>query len=371
MLIKPILRIVFKLVTLLLYALTFVAAYGGKINPCVFAYGSWLMLIFPYLVIASMLAVALWCWQRKFITAGLGGVMLFSVWGPLTTAVPLSFPKEATHTDRTFTVLTYNIIHGWDQQQIGEGTEYSSDFSKQKGNRSFDYVLNSGADIVALQEVMDLEPGEIPNMTKGRVDSLLKVYPYYAPRGYYHGASKLFSKYPVKLIKKGIFLMQFEVSLPWGKLNLINVHLNSYRLSPEERGVVHRLASGRNTKKGVSEMKGTIRTKLNVAFCERARHAQELAEMIRSTRGPLIVCGDFNDVPASYVYNQVVDTGLKDAYVDTSFGPMVTYNRFFFWFHLDQVFYTPDYLKALRVWRGNLRSSDHYPVSAEFEYLRK
>ena len=39
---------------------------------------------------------------------------------------------------------------------------------------------------------------------------------------------------------------------------------------------------------------------------------------------PVIVCGDFNDTPLSYVYNQF-NTNLVDAYRETATGIGVTY----------------------------------------------
>ena len=56
-----------------------------------------------------------------------------------------------------------------------------------------------------------------------------------------------------------------------------------------------------------------------------------------------------------------------DAYTQTGMGMMVTYNLFNLYFHIDQVFYRPDGgLRALSTRKGDIDSSDHYPVLARF-----
>ena len=61
---------------------------------------------------------------------------------------------------------------------------------------------------------------------------------------------------------------------------------------------------------------------------------------------------------------------LNDAYSETNFGPTFTYNKHLFLFHIDQILYKGD-LKALKVERGSIDTSDHYPLLAEFELTRK
>lgn len=85
-------------------------------------------------------------------------------------------------------------------------------------------------------------------------------------------------------------------------------------------------------------------------------------------KGPMIICGDFNDVPESYAYRLLKGNDLKDAYVETGFGPMITYNAHAFWFHLDQIFYRGA-LRPLSVRKGKTKLSDHYPLFAEFEFI--
>lgn len=361
LLLKPIIFTCLKLATVALFAVTLLAAYGGRVDPDLFPYTAWLTLALPYFVALSLAAIVGWLIAKSIIMAGMGVAMFVFAWGPLTTAFPVNLPKEAVNPNRTFKVLSYNITHGWDEEKPDNGWNSTE-------NRSFDFVQQSGADIVCLQELLSFTAGEIPAFSKERKAALRKVYPYWCGNGD-AGDYKVLSKYPVRLVKTGPVYGIFEVKTPWGVLTVVDVHFISSRLSDSEREVMKELMSVKRTKQGMAQMKGSIRQKLNYSFRLRAEHAARLAEDIKEISGPLVVCGDFNDVPESWAYRTLTATGLSDAYADTGFGPMVTYNRYGFWFHIDQILYRPEYLKAISVKRGKLKSSDHYPLLAEFEWI--
>lgn len=363
--VKPIFRIVARIFSFLVFAITVLAAYGGRINPEYLAFPSILVLALPYLAIASMVITAAWLCAGRYITAAIGVLAIVAAWGPISNAVPLHFSSKPDNEARTIKLLTYNILHGIDQEQP-EG---------QTGNRAFEFVMNSGADIVSLQELYRFSDSEIPNFTQELRDSLFRIYPYQA--GSNTSDLKVLSRFPVRLVKEyspsgngtGHFSL-YEVDTPSGKLNWINMHLNSYNLTDKERGIMKEIASVKSAKEGVAEMKGPIRRKLSDSFRDRAVEARELALVVEQLEGPVIVSGDFNDVPESYAYRTVRSAGLDDACAETTFGPMITYNRHAFWFHLDQIFYKGN-IRPLRVKKHSIRSSDHYPLTAEFEFIGK
>lgn len=95
------------------------------------------------------------------------------------------------------------------------------------------------------------------------------------------------------------------------------------------------------------------------------RHDQveKILENIESVDHPVIVAGDFNDIPQSYLYTDMSNR-LKDAFVEKGFGLGTSFNgpipalRIDYIF-LDQRFQILDY-KTHR-----LPFSDHYPVSSK------
>lgn len=351
---------VLRILSFILFLLTILAAYGGRINPEYLMFPSALTLALPYFAIATLVVIVAWLCAGRWFTAAIGALALVAAWGPISTAVPLHFSSKPTEPDHTFSLLTYNILHGEDQQ----------DPEMKAGNRSFQYVLDSDADLVGLQELINIDDKyEVPKFEGALRDSLLKKYPYRA--GTSNCDLKVWSKYPVKLIDEYPTFSLYEVKMPWGKLNWINMHMSSFHLTDEERKVMRDVISVKDTEEGLKEMKGTIREKLKRGFTNRAERARALRTIIDDLKGPVIVSGDFNDVPESYAYRIVKGEDLGDAYAETSFGPAITYNRHGFWFHLDQIFYSKDTLRPLSVKKGTLKSSDHYPLLSEFEWKTK
>lgn len=355
--IKPFVRIALRILSIGLFVITLVSAYGGRVNPEYLTVPAVLTLALPYFAIATALVTVAWFCFGRWITAALGVLTLIASWSPVTTASPLHFSKSPSDKSRTFTILTYNTIHGWDQEQNGN----------RESPRTFNYIKDCGADIVAAQEIIDIVDFYEEPALRQVWDSLTMIYPYY--EGTWRSDIKVFSKYPLKMITEHPEYCLYEISTQWGKLNLLNLHLVSFHIDGDEKHVMRELVSGKDTKDGVKEMKSALYPKLKAGFINRSQTAREVRELIDKVKGPLIVCGDMNDVPESYVYRMVRGTDLSDAYVETSFGPLITFNRYGFWFHLDQVLYRPDPLKALKVMKGNIRSSDHYPIFAEFEWM--
>lgn len=364
--VKPIIRNVCRILSFALYAITLFSAFGGRINPTILTFPAFFITALPYLVMLTAVVIFIWFLCGRWITAGIGVLTLILAWSPITTVMPLNFSKKATPGAQTFKVLTYNILHGDDQEKGND----------VPGNRSFEYVINSGADIVVLQEMIDLDnPNEVHNLAEFR-DTLKKVYPYWA--GSKGTDQKVLSKYPVRLIGYDVYFggggdesrfSAYKVNIKGKELTVINMHLNSYALSDKERDIVKDLAKGKG-KEAMGEFKEGIMSKFKKNLTYRADRVNLLRMTVDKVKGPLIVCGDFNDVPESYCYRLLRGDDLKDAYVETSFGHLITYNRHAFWFHLDQIFYRGP-LRALSVKKGRIRSSDHYPLLAEFEFTNK
>ncbi len=360
--VSPLVKTILRIISFVIFGITILAAFGGRVDPSISALPSTLTLALPYLTILTAVITIAWICTHKFITGALGVITLLIIWTPASVAVPLNFSKKADGNLRTFKLLTYNIIHGWDQRQ----PDY-------KGNRSFEYVMNSGADIVCLQEVAEWRDYEIPNYSTF-ADSLNKIYPYTA--GTWVNDIKVLSKYPVELANTAMLPLTspeqkefdiYKVTMGSNQMWLINFHMPSFALSTKDRDVVTEMTKSNGISKSIHDYKTSVSPKLSKGYTKRAECVRKMLNTLQYLNGPVILCGDFNDVPESYAYRLMTQWGLRDAYVETNFGPTFTYNEHLFFFHLDQIFYTGD-LKALSVDRGTINSSDHYPLMAEFEF---
>lgn len=358
---------VMRIISVIVFLLTIISAYGGKMNPDYLTFPAVLCLALPYFAILTGVLIIFWLIQRKVIFTALGVLTLVACAAPLALAFPLSSGKSAQEGSRTFKIISWNVLHTDDIRKPDYGS-----------NRAVEFMINSDADVICLAELLNFSPAELKKASPQLIDSLIRKYPFRA--GLSTTDIKVLSKYPVSQI--GLTDTRggnqprydfFKVNFPGGNiLNIGMVHLYSYDLSPEERNVMKDMKSVGGAKESMKELKGSIMHKLRNAFRQRAENANALREAINTFRpsAPLIVCGDFNDVPASWTYNLIRGEDMNDAYVETNFGPAITYNLHGFYFHIDQMLYRGN-LRALKVKVDKINTSDHYPLIGEFEFTKK
>lgn len=365
LIIKPIFITVLKIISAVIYIATILSAFGGRVDPQLMTFPAFLCLAFPYFAIATIMLTVVWAFMVKIFFCGLGIFTIVICLTPLSVTFPVSGAKEADPGNFTFSIISWNVLHARDIRR----TDYP-------GNRAVEYLTGSGADIICLAEIEDFKE-EFGNLSKAQHDSLFKAYPYHA--GVTSTDIKVLAKYPVERLDLDYGVAYpnrrfefFKVFFPEGHELVIGmVHLYSFGLSEQERNVVTEINSVSSAKTSIKEMKGPIREKMKLAFTKRAGNATLLRSYIDDINKdmPLIICGDFNDVPASWTYNIIKGDDLRDAYAETNFGPAITYNLHAFYFHIDQMLYRGP-LRALDLKVGKIDTSDHYPLVGEFEFVK-
>ena len=143
------------------------------------------------------------------------------------------------------------------------------------------------------------------------------------------------------------------------------VHLESNSIMAEDRKLYSNFLQNTDSVK-LETVTSNIRNRLGSAYRMRAKQVEQVKSYIETqgTQGT-IICGDFNDTPISYAYNQM-KTGLKDAYVSTAFGPGITYNEYLFLFRIDYIMHSEN-IKAYQSKVDRIKHSDHYPLKTWLE----
>lgn len=358
--VSPILKLFLKIASLVIYFLTALCAFGGYVPPEVMALPSVMVLALPYMVILSVVAILAWLMNKSWLIAGIGILMLIICWTPVHMNFPFNTSKKPADNAVTFTLLTWNVAHG-------------EDFTKPDAsfNRTFHTILEKDADIVCLQEMISFTPSEIPNMTQELYDSICSRYPY---REKYNAHDvQIFSKYPFTRLPQAEDHYYPNARFARFKIKghpfmLCNVHLTSYAIDPKDQTVISGIRSPQGLEHSLKNFKNTLYHKLSKSFPLRSGVTKNLLWNIREYQGPVIVCGDFNDVPASWTYRLFIKDGFRDAYADTNpFCTATFYNNFLF-FHIDQIMYR-GMIRPLWVDRIDVRSSDHYGLISEFEFI--
>ena len=185
----------------------------------------------------------------------------------------------------------------------------------------------------------------------------------------------VFSKYPLRnaitysLFRQTYKMLSVEVVIDSSNIfNLNVVHLTSVGFGREELEYISKVKEEGVDAQDETQSKSLLK-KLRNASANRAKLANNIDSLKREMDYPLIICGDFNDVPGSYVYTKVKDK-LSDAFVGKGSGLGRTYRNIAPTLRIDYIFYDKNALKIEGYNRPNVDLSDHYPVIANFS-LRK
>ncbi len=348
----------------LIAAFTVFSAYGGIVDPDKMAVAAIVAMMLPgFLLAGLLLAVVDLIFWRKLALVQLAAWVIAAP--PIINFSPLNLSTReltAMEKERTFTFLTYNVLHFWN---------FRGDVPGLERNATLDYILSTNADIVSLQELDNITAGSW-NVTSEQLSELKSRYPY----GYLNAGMQLtlFSKYPVERVHlnlpSGIAerVACFRIDVLGDTINFFNVHLESIGLSPKDKQLYMQLyhpSADRKLKKELTEVKTKLISKLTAAFRNRAKQARALRACIDSVGGNVVVAGDFNDIPDCYAIRTIKGDDLKDAYAECAFGPAITYHGNRFYFRIDHVLYDGN-IEAVDIIRRKIPSSDHYPLLTTF-----
>ena len=359
-------RILFKSVVgtahVIVILLFIASAFSDRISPEKSVLFSYLGLGFPVFCVLNLCFIVYWLFLRewRFLLVGLCSLLICKA------AVSRYFPfhgrVDEIPKENVLKVLTYNVM----------GFGYKG-HTEESPNPILRYIADSDADIVCLQEYA---VGNSKNfLTNQKIAKAFKMYRYRSvfPVGS-SGALRfhiaVFSKYPISKSRKIKYDSAFngssihELNIKGKKLTLINNHLESFKLTMEDRSHYSAFIKNLNSET-LGGLKSSIEQKLGPAFRIRARQAQAVAEEIEKIDSDyILVCGDFNDTPVSYAH-RTIQGKLKDAYAASGRGVGITYNENFFWFRIDNILHSAN-MKPINCTVDKVRYSDHYPLWCYF-----
>ncbi len=279
------------------------------------------------------------------------------------------------HRDNDFSLVKNDStlrVFSWNLSSWGE-TNKSRRFTPNFQNKMREFVKAQQADVLCLQEFYDL--------TKENSDfSILKVF---RDAGYKYsyfertivGSMKhktgvaIISKYPIVGKAKYVFgedafaehLIYADIKYHDTILRIFTTHLQSVRFENQQYFSIRNIkqpdeASLRESK--------TIISKLKHGYEFRGSQADLVNQKIQESPYPVIVCGDFNDVPNSYTYFKIRGE-LQDAFLEKGSKLGRTFRYLSPTLRIDYIMAD----KKLAVEQFNryiVPYSDHYPIVADF-----
>ena len=342
--------------------------FSDFLSPNVFGWLSLMGYAFPLFIIATIAFLFVWVVVKKSSLL-ISVIGLLVAYHPITLYCPInSSTAEADLPDSLITVLSYNSSN-W-----GNLTTSPDKVStpEEKVNKITDMIKQVDADIIALQESPlsdDAKP--ITSMYQyadticspnknGVVITLLSRYP-------------ILKKENLNIESKSNVCGAFWLDVNGKEVIVLNAHLEVMHFSMEERSqfstIVHGNQKDRDSIRSTSH---TLIGKIYRSTKIRARQAERIEEFIKEHHDiPIIIAGDFNDIPQSYVHNTIVnaldeyDSEIKDCYAATAFGPGYTFKHFGIRVRIDNIMCSEHFTPYNCHIINNINTSDHLPVTVK------
>jgi endonuclease/exonuclease/phosphatase family metal-dependent hydrolase len=347
-------------------------AAAAYISPAELEYISLFSLTTPFAIVANIFFVLLWLFSRPKLRALLSIVALVGCYKVTTTIFGLNFFR---HNDLTPGPNKVKII-SWNVHGMGI---FNKPVNKQFDSSLIEFIKKEDADILCFPEFYTprksvLEPftGKILQ-NNGYIDYRFNID---NPLNTIYLGTAIFSKYTLKNyeaheLSPYIYLLQGDILFSENNiLRVFFLHLTSFGLSDKDKAYIEE-AKKRNT--DIDNDLGKSRSfisKFNNAFTRRAAEAEKAAAIIAASPYPVLIAGDFNDLPGSYTYT-TLRGNLKDAFLEQGIGLGRTYNMILPTIRIDHIFYDPTALRLTGFTCPYTPYSDHNPVITNFEILEK
>ena len=339
------------------------SAFSDRISPLSNSYIPYFGLFFPFIFVINVLFFGWWIICRKWIQVGITFAVFIICSGAILHYFAIH-AKTKYIPENAIKVLTYNVMQ----------FDHQKKHTKENPNPIIQYIIDEDPDIICIQEFgSNTKNNQL--LTVSVVVEALKAAPYHHIEFCKTKTIGLavFSKYPIVSVKaipiesefNGAFAAELDVN--GKKLTLINLHLESNRITADERADYYNLTKDPDAHK-LEAFTHMMFERLTPAFKMRANQAAIIAEVIKDNPNPyIIVCGDFNDTPISYAV-RTIRKNLKDAFASSGSGMGITFNQHRFLFRIDNIFHSKN-MKSYNATVGTLRDSDHYPLWTYLEFL--
>jgi endonuclease/exonuclease/phosphatase family metal-dependent hydrolase len=333
---------------------------AGGIPPSQTAWIQPFALIFPILFLVNIAFLIYWgITKSKYVLIPV--IVTLVAFGNIFDNFQITlFNSDYSITDHT-KIISYNV------QNFGEQTNNDNNLSVRNDIVSF--LEEQEADLVCLQEYYSSGNKLYESIKLIRDTLSLTSYyyeSYFDPKYDMLSGMVILSRY--KAVNKGklkftgtrTFGIYTDVLIDNDTVRIFNIHLASIRLRPEDLDFV--VSPDAENSKQFKSHTSKIYQKLIQAYELREKQLINLVDVINSTPYNIILTGDFNDTPSSWVYTRLNDY-LTDTYVAKGKGISHTYAGPLPYLRIDYIMIS-DHFETRQFEKHNFDKSDHYPISA-------
>lgn len=219
------------------------------------------------------------------------------------------------------------------------------------------YIDGLDADIFCTQE------GPVPEFISE--DTIQKYfsdwkYRYMSTEAGYSSVS-IFSRYPIQKVEPIYYdtipavTLIADIEVEGKIIRLLNSHLQTTSVNLYRDSIQNPM----HEKSRIEAMKQLL-VSLKDNFQRRAKQADRIRDEIEKSPDPVIVCGDFNDTPASYTYRRIKGN-LVDGFIEAGSGYQYTFRQLKRLWRIDYILHSKEF-QGTECYSPDLPYSDHNMV---------
>ncbi len=362
------------LVNFLVILFFLLASITPYLDPGKWWFTGFLGLLFPYLLVAVLGFLIFWLIvsPRRSLYSLFAIIAGFSSIGKMlatNNTEPFSLEKK----EGQLRVMTWNVRYFVPfNDKIFKAEETNRD-EILKEIRKFQ------PDVICLQEFFTNGDNKLDDNI--RLISRELGYPYhFFSRDKVHWktivtGTAIFSRYPMiqsnlltfpeNIAKEAENTISTDIVVQGDTLRIFNIHLQSFRFMPRDYVDLGKIKNQQDS--GLVASKNILR-KMSSTFSLHGLQADFVTGKINQSPFPVLLCGDMNDPPVSYVY-KLLSKNRQDSFCEKGSGFGSTFAGNLPFLRIDYVL--PDQrFKVLSHRVLKSRISDHYPVQVSMRWMK-
>lgn len=341
-----------RLANLLLILVTFLAYLAPVVSPVHFWPLAFIGLLYPWLLLAHIGFILLWAGlKNRYLFFSLGCILLGL--NHFVSFIGFHFGSASSQAQSVAVVSFngHNLRHFKHKRALVDTLELDAVFNNKPSNilcfqefSGYDYLKDAYYGYLKKQY-------QFRNLVweEGYDLAIMTTYPVVKKKQINFNRT---NGYQIADLKIGNKIVR-----------VFNIHLQSNAVS----SIADRMATENHLQE--EETLRDVRTmarRFKRAAQKRARQAEEIAIAIRQSPHPVILCGDFNDIPQSYTY-QTLANGLQDTFKQKGSGIGVTYAGNVPGLRIDYILVSSAF-QVLDFEKRRTSFSDHRPVASILKF---